>query len=272
MNDPHQLLAGYALDALSADDRAAFEAHLQTCDDCQRELAEFGTTVAELSVISQNTPPPQLRDDVLSAIGQVRQADPDPLTDQTGTDAPPGSPGVQDSGGPRHGVAPAPEPAVPLARARARRRRIARTVTAVVGAAALVAVIALGGWAYARNQLTETYQADAIAISRVLAAPDARIYHQTAPDGMRVTYVVSEERNAGMAVPENVSDPGEGRTYQLWTVTGGQSFVPDRTFDSAGGPILLTGDVAAAAALGVTVEPDGGSPQPTTEPFAVQSL
>lgn len=269
MTDPHQLMAGYALDALGVEDRAAFESHLRTCADCQRELAELGPAVAELSAISQATPPPQLRDDVLSAIGEIRQGAPEPV-DQPAPN--------QIDHRPRHGLPALPEdePAVvPREHSRARMRRIARTVSAVVGAAALVAVIALGGWAYARGKLIDSYQADSAAVSRVLGAPDAQIYHQSSPHGMVVTYVVSQQRNLALAVPEDVTDPGEDRTYQLWTVQlqdGDKTFVPDRTFDSAGGPVVLTGDVASAAALGITVEPDGGSRQPTTEPFAVQSL
>ena len=37
----HELTAGYALDALDADERAAYEAHLAGCEQCQEELASF---------------------------------------------------------------------------------------------------------------------------------------------------------------------------------------------------------------------------------------
>ncbi|QDP94895.1 anti-sigma factor [Microlunatus elymi] len=241
MSDPHQLLAAYALDALDADERAQFEAHLETCADCRRDLTDFAPTVAELSAPDATPPPPQLRGHVMAAIGRVRQDAPDAT----------------------------------VVRMPARRRRVVQVAAAVIGAAALVAAVALGGWAYGRHQLDREQQDYHAAISRVLGAPDAKIYHQVAPNGMQVTYVVSEKRNGALAVPEDVPGPGRDHTYQLWTVrvsAGAKDFVPDRTFDQADGPIVLTGDVRSAAALGVTVEPDGGSPKPTTDPFAVQTL
>ena len=152
---------------------------------------------------------------------------------------------------------------------------MARRVAALIGAAALVAAVALGGWVLGNRHAVQQQAAENAAISRILAAPDAKIYHQSAPNGMRVTYVVSVSRDGALAVPENVPGPGQDRTYQLWTVrivAGKQVFGPDRTFDAAGGPIVLTGDVAVAAALGITVEPHGGSPEPTTKAFAVQTL
>ncbi|SDT19898.1 anti-sigma factor [Microlunatus soli] len=247
-HDPHQLLSGYALDALDPEDRARFEEHLDSCDDCRRELSEFGPAISELSALSDTAPPPQLRTDVLTAIGQVRQEDPVPA----------------------HGEQP-----VPLNRARPGRGRLVRSVTALIGAAALVAAVALGGWAWGRHRLAEQQRADGVAISRVLSAPDARTYRQTAPNGMRMTYIVSEQRNAALAVPSEVTAPGVDRTYQLWTVTvrgGDKVFRPDRTFAADAGPILLTGDIRSTAAVGVTLEPEGGSSTPTGDPFAVQSL
>jgi hypothetical protein len=40
---------------------------------------------------------------------------------------------------------------------------------------------------------------------------------------------------------------------------------PDQT-------LLLDGDAATATAVGITVEPAGGSPEPTSEPIAVFSF
>ena len=36
--------------------------------------------------------------------------------------------------------------------------------------------------------------------------------------------------------------------------------------------ILLKGDASAATGVGITVEPEGGSPEPTTEPIALFDL
>lgn len=59
-----------------------------------------------------------------------------------------------------------------------------------------------------------------------------------------------------------------GRTYQLWQIQAGQP-VSLGVFDQAG---LLTSPLAAGATLAVSVEPLGGSPQPTTKPLFAQRL
>ena len=40
-NDTHALSGAYALDALSPEEAASFELHLQGCDTCRAEVREF---------------------------------------------------------------------------------------------------------------------------------------------------------------------------------------------------------------------------------------
>lgn len=268
MNDPHLLLSGYALDALDPDDRALFEDHLTQCEDCRRELAEFGPAVAELSALTATPPPPDLRQDVLSAISRVRQLDPGP-PQPSRTAA---GEGAADSGSDVQSSEPVGQAGTAQRRTG---RRIVRNLFTIAAAVVILAVVALGAWTYGRTQATHSYRADNATVSRILGAPDARTFRQLAPNGMRITYVVSKERNAAMAVVENSTSPGNDRTYQLWTVRtegGKPDFVPDRTFTEPSGPIILSTDIRAADALGITVEPTGGSPKPTTKPFAVQPV
>jgi anti-sigma-K factor RskA len=72
---------------------------------------------------------------------------------------------------------------------------------------------------------------------------------------------------SGMARP-----PG-GKVYQLWFDDGGTMrsaglMDPDRS-DQA---VLMRGGVARASGMGITVEPDGGSKQPTTTPIALMAF
>jgi len=46
--DIHALLGAYALDAVDAHDRAAFERHLATCDACWHELPSLVMTSRRL--------------------------------------------------------------------------------------------------------------------------------------------------------------------------------------------------------------------------------
>ena len=64
----HDLTAAYALDALDADERAAYESHLRECDDCRAELASFEDTVAVLATAHEGSRPPAgLRDRIVTA-------------------------------------------------------------------------------------------------------------------------------------------------------------------------------------------------------------
>ena len=64
----HDLTAAYALDALDADERRAFEAHLAGCEHCRADLAELSGTVGALAVTTEGAgPPADLRDRILTA-------------------------------------------------------------------------------------------------------------------------------------------------------------------------------------------------------------
>ena len=63
----HELTAGYALDALDADERAAYEAHLAGCEQCQSELESFWPTTEALAVAASGPAPSDgLRDRILA--------------------------------------------------------------------------------------------------------------------------------------------------------------------------------------------------------------
>jgi anti-sigma-K factor RskA len=70
-------------------------------------------------------------------------------------------------------------------------------------------------------------------------------------------------------------------TFELWVLPAGGTPVPAGTFqgeaiaNSASAPgvvYVYQGSTANATAIAVTVEPEGGSPQPTTTPFIVTKL
>jgi anti-sigma-K factor RskA len=67
--------------------------------------------------------------------------------------------------------------------------------------------------------------------------------------------------------------PPRGRVYQAWTLAkGAKSVAPSVTFTPAGGGIAVVRLPEAAttiAAVAVSVEPEGGSKQPTTTPIAM---
>ena len=64
--DPHDLLAAYALDALDEDERERFERHLEDCAECTEQLALLHEPVAALAyAVEGPVPPKELRDRII---------------------------------------------------------------------------------------------------------------------------------------------------------------------------------------------------------------
>lgn len=84
--------------------------------------------------------------------------------------------------------------------------------------------------------------------------------------GEGVAAVVPTEDGA-LLVAEGLADPPEDRTYQLWLLEGTEP-VSGGTFDVDDGRAIVEVDRSLEGFDGaaVTVEPEGGSPAPTTEP------
>ncbi|GAB3918054.1 hypothetical protein GCM10011575_42570 [Microlunatus endophyticus] len=263
--DPHAPVGAYVLDALTPAERRAFQAHLSTCAACQTEVVELRETLAETAVLTQTAPPPALRTEVLAAIRNVPQLGPEPR--------PASSPAADREAGhlPDRPPARGRDPETVVLRP-ARWHRIAR-----IGVAAVLAVVlAVGGWTVGRHQQVQTTQADQAAQHQLLSAPDTRIYHQPMPGGGRVTYITSASQNAAMAVLSGRPGLQAGHVFQLWTMhtnDGRTVAEADQTFTAQPDrSVWLTGNITNAAAIAITIEPDGGSKTPTTTPFAIQQL
>jgi len=70
----HELSAGYALDALTAEERREFEEHLAHCDECRVAVAEFLDTTAALAHgVEAFDPPPALRERIVGRARSERQ-------------------------------------------------------------------------------------------------------------------------------------------------------------------------------------------------------
>jgi anti-sigma-K factor RskA len=66
-DDPHSLVAPYALDALDEQEEKAFEEHLALCERCRDELAGLREAAAALAYGATGpAPPPELKDRILA--------------------------------------------------------------------------------------------------------------------------------------------------------------------------------------------------------------
>ncbi|MEV3986858.1 anti-sigma factor [Nonomuraea sp. NPDC049758] len=244
--DPHTLAGAYALDAIDDEgELRRFERHLAVCAECARETATLGETAARLGVAVAAEPPPGLRARVLAEIDQVRQL----------------------------------PPAVASA---SRARRVWRVawrpwLAAVSVAAALAVVAGLGvTTVQARQELEQARRAEQ-RMAAVLGADDARAV--TAPATVpsagggrgRGTLVLSRSQGALVFWAAGLGDPPAGRVYQLWQIAPGRITSSGLLASSgSGGTVpVLSAIRADVGQVGVTVEPAGGSRQPTTTPLLV---
>jgi Anti-sigma-K factor rskA/Putative zinc-finger len=75
MDEIHDLVAAYAVDALDDPERAEYEAHLADCADCQEELATLSEAAASLAETVSVTPSPDLKERVMTAIATGHPAE-----------------------------------------------------------------------------------------------------------------------------------------------------------------------------------------------------
>jgi anti-sigma-K factor RskA len=146
------------------------------------------------------------------------------------------------------------------------RPRIKRWQTAVLAAAAAV-VIGLGALGVG---LALRPAATVSTAEQVFAAPDVRTISGDIPGGGTATVVFSREKNAGVLVMNNVTPPKTGTVYQMWLV-GTDGPESAGTMDAtavAPSTTAVLPDLGDSKALAFTVEPPGGSQQPSTAPFA----
>lgn len=244
--DLHTLTGAYALHALAPQERADFERHLEACPACSQEVRELAATAARLGQAVTVTPPPGLKEVVLRRIATERQ-DPPRVTPQS-----------RPGGGAARG----------------------RALSRFALAACLAAAAAFGGVAVWQHQeardaqrQAQASQQRAEALAMVLAAPDAKITTGKLTDGATGTVVVSRDRDKAAFIASGMPKPPSGKVYQLWYNDGGKMRAAG-LMDPANGSdaVLMAGPVGAASGMGITVEPVGGSAQPTSGPLALMNF
>jgi anti-sigma-K factor RskA len=210
-NSIHELTAGYALDALDADELRTYEQHLAHCERCQAEVAVLSSVAGVLAfAVEPAEPPPALRERILDAARAER-------------------PNV-----------------VPL--------RPSRGTWAVraLAVAASVAAIGLLAWnVVLRDRLDH-----------------ARGTPSAVPLNGAAGSVVVGANGQGTLVVAGLDAAPPGRTYEVWVIRDGRA-APAGLFPGGArtSVVHLTRRVPDGSIVGVTVEPAGGSRQPSQQPF-----
>jgi anti-sigma-K factor RskA len=237
----HTLTGAYVCDALGEDERAVFETHLTECPECATEVGELREVTALMAVAVSERPPESLKAAVNARIRVTRQAP--PIT----TEPTPGRPA-------RQGV-------------------VRRLRAAWAAAAALVLLVAGLGWRSVDQQhQINALNAQAAGIAQLLAAPDAAAVRVPVTGGGSALVVDSRSRDEAAVSLTGLADAPAGRTYQLWLIAPGGSTRSVGLLAAAPPRLILIQGLAGQDEVGMTVEPAGGSPKPTTAPVMVAAL
>ncbi len=257
---PHDVLddvAVYALGALPPADARRVREHLSSCEACAQEYARLRPAAALIGLSAEtpgddarNCPSTLLKPRIMA---QVR------------------------SGKPRSdGRSAAASPA----------KRVPTWPAYLVAAACVAIAIISSMWNVAlTGQLKQTQSELARASQRssslagALADERSTISDLLGSDAKRYVQnngeVVTRGSRAYIAM-HDLPQPPRGRVYQAWTLPKGTTkMVPSLTFvpDAHGVAVIaLPPDARTTAAVAVSVEPEGGSKQPTTKPILVVPL
>jgi anti-sigma-K factor RskA len=250
------------MDAVAEPDRVGFERHLAGCEPCRREIRGLREAAAALAAAATVRPPAALRDAALRAAAQTRQLPP--------------------------ALTPAPT-RWSAARHRERRRlgsrgwelrgrglRGWRSRLAVTVAGALAAVaVAAGVVTYGMQDRLDQAQLRDHAVAAVLSAPDATMMSAAVSTGGTATVVMSHRERALVFTAADLRLLPAARSYELWLLGPAGSrpagMVPASSRSEMVGPMVVSG-LKAGDSVGLTVEPAGGSPRPTSPPIVLVSL
>jgi anti-sigma factor RsiW len=72
----HALVGAYVLDAISESERASFERHLLTCEQCREDVRGLREATARLAAAAAVPPRPELLEQTVQAAARTRQVPP----------------------------------------------------------------------------------------------------------------------------------------------------------------------------------------------------
>ncbi len=250
----HELAAAYALGALDPQERDEVEAHVASCPTCRAEVGELREVAALLAHSAPLVEPSRLaalRARVVADATRVR-----PLV------------AVRD-------VASV---------SRATRSVWSQTTTWLAAASLLIAAVAAGGWWQARREearlaktLAQTSEtlAERDSVLSAFFGPMVHVVSLSEGENQKPSARVfwNHTRKEFIITAFNIPPAPPGKTYQLWAIRNGQAPLSMGTFDTdANGRALAVRPVGEINEAGyidncaLTLEPAGGSPQPTETP------
>lgn len=280
-DDPALLTGSHALDALSDEERALFDSALSTAPELQAETDSLRETALQLAyAVTPIEPPSSLKASLMAQIATTPQAAPvAPQSVASATTAPATTTTVDDAGQEARFAPASTRTSTGGAASDKARRRWFQRPAAALSAAAAVAVVFLGvglgvGTTFAPSNQPGpgTTQASG-GLDRIYAASDFKRTTAKVSGGGTATVVWSNEVGKSAVILDGVPAAPEGKTYELWYIgsegTGGKINAAGLMDHVSTGvhSAVLTGTLSHGVTIGMTVEPAGGSEQPTTTPI-----
>jgi anti-sigma-K factor RskA len=265
----------YVLNALSLSETQEFETHLAESETTRNEVTEMSDTAVLLGLaVTPVQPSSALKANLMAQIASMPQLPRDvapirtlPQPRSTATAAPVAS---ENTSVEMSATESAPQ-ALSGTSAKAQARWFNRPLIALTSVAAAVALI-IGAGAVTtlmgNNVGVEQQQADALAA--ITSAEDMQRTAAEVSTGGTATLVWSEELGSSAMIVDGVAELPEGSTYELWYIDAAGTATPAGLFnvsDSDRTLAVLEGKMDAGDTVGVTVEPEGGSSAPTTDPI-----
>jgi anti-sigma-K factor RskA len=299
MDDQLHLLTGaYALNALDEDERRHFETSLTPGHPVTEEARELSQVAALLAAgTTPVAPPADLKARLMAQIAVTPQVEAvaSPEAERTSASEAQQTPVPTTSDAEATAQADVPVEDVPAKAAEAEPagadvvplpvRRAPSSTRWLAAVATVLAVAAAGtaGWAFqaqsqrdeAQRRLAAAQDSPAEAMNRIIAAPDAKLKQFSVPGGATMLVMHSEKEGRGGVMTLGMGAPPQGKSYELWLIDQAGAAKPAGLLESGGGASTwneLPGGIGSASFLGVTIEPEGGSAQPTTKPILVESI
>ncbi len=224
-------LAAYALGALDPEETAALEAHLQTCEPCRAELADYQSVSSGLLAALPPRPPrPAVKRALQKQLaGQSSRA-------RAGFSWPLG-------------------------------QLVAGALLVALVALNVFTVYQLYTLKQEQAEQDRQRASEQTAIS-MLAYPTTQTL-AFAENGVSGSLLVDKQRNLVAVFAWNLPDLPPGKAFQMWLTdpngnrTSGGFLVPEANYPFVMAVVHPSQPVANYTSLGVTLEPAGGSPAPT---------
>lgn len=224
---PHDDLAVYAIDGLEGDERAAVEAHVATCAECQAELAVYHATLS--LTVEDEQPPPWLWDQI-AADARAVPPSPAPIT-------------VIGERVPAAGY----EPPLHL-----QSRRPRRIVAALAAAAAVVVALLLA------PAIADRVRDD----DSEVVAEDLPVGTIAAEDGTPIARVEADDEGSFVQFDQATPLTPE-QSYQLWSLDGPQPVSLGVLGPGTDDDQVRVSLPPSTTQVAISEEPAPGSPQPT---------